>query len=55
MNNFKLDRFKDKIIGSLYISPRDAAFSDFPEELNKEIVDYLKSQGIDRLYRHQAD
>ena len=55
MNNFKLDRFKDKIIGSLYISPRDAAFSDFPEELNKEIVDYLKSQGIDRLYSHQAD
>ncbi|MEE9166436.1 MAG: DEAD/DEAH box helicase [Candidatus Neomarinimicrobiota bacterium] len=37
------------------ISARDAAFVDFPSNLDTRIVEAVKSHGISRLYSHQRD
>lgn len=55
MSNIHLDRFKNKIIGTQNIPARSPVLSEFPDSLKSEIVDFLKGQGIDKLYCHQTE
>lgn len=36
------------------IPEKPASYADFPISLDDSIKEYLKSQGISRLYTHQA-
>ena len=54
MNGLYLDKFKNKIIGTQKIPARMALYADFPENLNNEVVEFLKGQGIEKLYCHQS-
>lgn len=36
------------------IGARNAVYTDYPQSLSGEIIDYLKSVGIEKLYVHQA-
>lgn len=55
MGNLHLDKFKNKIIGSQKIPARPPVLSEFPVGLKQEIIDFLKGQGIDKLYCHQTE
>lgn len=55
MNGLHLDKFKNKITGIQHIPARMPIYSDFPEGLKDEIVDFLKGQGIEKLYCHQRE
>lgn len=46
---------KNLIIYDKTISKRAAAYSDFPENLSPELVEYLTQNGITKLYCHQAE
>jgi DEAD/DEAH box helicase domain-containing protein len=46
---------KDLIIHKKTISKREAAYVDFPENLSKELAEYLRQNGITKLYCHQAE
>lgn len=45
----------DLIIHKKTIPEREPIYSDFPPGLNPEIIDYLKQQGVHKLYSHQAE
>ena len=45
---------KDLIIYQKTLPQREAVYTDFPEQLNTEIKEYLCSQNISQLYCHQA-
>ena len=47
--------FKDLIIYNRTIPKREACYAAFPQKLKEELVQYLKNQGIERLYTHQAE
>ena len=53
--NFDLNSFKGRIIAEKNIPPRQAEYDEYPEALCQELVEYLKSRGIDRLYSHQKE
>lgn len=55
MANINLNKFKNKIVGSQTVPARLPVYADYPERMNPEIVDFLKSQGIEKLYCHQAE
>lgn len=55
MLKIDLNEFKNRIIGSQRIEARPAVYSDFPDSLNGEIVDFLKGRGIGKLYCHQSE
>ena len=46
---------KDLIICKKVLPAREAEYAEFPQELCTEIQEYLKVQGIPRLYCHQAE
>ena len=46
---------KDLIICKKVLPAREAEYAEFPQELCTEIQEYLKAQGIPRLYCHQAE
>lgn len=50
-----LKEFENRIIAEKTIPAKQAQLSDFPEGLSHEIVEFLKSQGIEKLYTHQAE
>ena len=45
----------DCIIYEKIIPERQAEYEAYPESLHPELKEYLKKQGIDRLYTHQAE
>lgn len=47
--------FKELVIYEKELPERKAVYSDFPEGLSDEITTYLESQGIKKLYCHQAE
>lgn len=55
MNGLHLDKFKNRIVGTQKIPARAALYADFPEGLNGEIIEFLKGQGIEKLYCHQSE
>lgn len=50
-----LGEFKNRIISSKTINARSSVTVKFPEKLSAELADFLKSQGIEKLYCHQAE
>lgn len=55
MAKIHLDRFKNRIIGTQKVPARLPIYSDFPDVLKGEIIEFLKGQGIEKLYCHQAE
>lgn len=55
MGKVHIDRFKNKIIGTQVIPARLPVYSEFPGTLKEEIIEFLKGQGIEKLYCHQAE
>ncbi|MDI6619273.1 MAG: DEAD/DEAH box helicase [Clostridiales bacterium] len=55
MPDLELKRFKNRIIATKTIDARPPVFSDFPPGLNKEIIEFLKGCGINKLYCHQTE
>lgn len=55
MDFIKLGEFENRIIASRTLAARTACSVEFPENLSEEIVNYLGSQGIEKLYSHQAE
>ncbi|KPU44239.1 ATP-dependent RNA helicase DbpA [Oxobacter pfennigii] len=55
MIDFKFDTYGKRITGSKRIPPRQPIYENFPESLDKDIVDFFMSQGIDKLYCHQKE
>lgn len=51
----QLREFQNRIIADKTIPARSAVLSDFPETLSTELRDYLRSQGIEQCYCHQAE
>ncbi|EYE87367.1 DEAD/DEAH box helicase [Fervidicella metallireducens AeB] len=51
----KLLGFEDKLIGEIKLDKREGSFMGYPEIMSQELVDYLKNQGIDKLYSHQYE
>lgn len=47
--------YENRIVGEINIDKRDPEYMPFPEELNPEIGEFLKSQGINKLYSHQYE
>ena len=45
----------DSIVYEKVIPTHGAEYVSFPESMRPEIGDYLRSQGISRLYSHQAE
>ena len=45
----------DSIVYEKVIPAHGAEYVSFPESMRPEIGDYLRSQGISRLYSHQAE
>ncbi|MDF2840785.1 MAG: box helicase [Clostridia bacterium] len=50
-----LKEFENRIIAEKTIPAKEAVFSDFPDSLSPEIKEFLKSQGIEKLYSHQTE
>jgi DEAD/DEAH box helicase domain-containing protein len=50
-----LKDFENRIIAEKTIPAKPAVLSDFPESLSPEIKEFLKSQGIEKLYSHQTE
>ncbi len=50
-----LGEFQNRIIASKTIPARQPVTAEFPEKLSPELGGYLKSQGIEKLYSHQAE
>jgi DEAD/DEAH box helicase domain-containing protein len=48
-------RFSAQITAWRLIEPIPARWADFPAEIHPDLVHALKSQGIERLYSHQAE
>lgn len=55
MGSIHLDRFKNKITGTQKIPARLPVYSEYSAEMNQEIVEFLKTQGIENLYCHQSE
>lgn len=55
MKDTVLNKYKNKITGVEKIPSRPPVYSEFPAGLKEEIADFLKGQGIDKLYCHQAE
>ena len=54
-NVFNLGGFRNRIIAEKKIPARSGEYADYPVNLSEELTGYLKSQGIDKLYSHQAE
>lgn len=46
---------KELIINNKTTPKREAKYVDFPENLSSELAEYLRSNGIEKLYCHQAE
>lgn len=46
-------RYNKRITGDLSIAAKKGDFREFPDDLNWQIVDALRSRGINKLYSHQ--
>lgn len=55
MGDLHLDKFKNKITALQKIPARPPILSAFPGSMNPDIIEYLKGQGIENLYCHQAE
>lgn len=47
--------FNDSISYIKTVPARQAVYAEYPESLNTELKEFLKQQGIDKLYFHQAE
>lgn len=47
--------YENRIVGEINIDKREADYMPYPEELNPEIADFLRNEGIDKLYSHQYE
>ncbi|MDF2590741.1 MAG: box helicase [Clostridia bacterium] len=50
-----LKEFENRIITEKTMPAKGAVLTDFPERLSPELKEFLESQGIEKLYSHQAE
>ncbi|TDT57303.1 DEAD/DEAH box helicase [Fonticella tunisiensis] len=55
MNIPQLKLYENRIVGEIKIDKREPEYMPFPEEMSEELISYLKSRGIERLYSHQYE
>lgn len=55
MANIQLDKYKNKIVGIKNIPSRAPVYSEFPWNLKEDLKEFLKGQGVDKLYCHQSE
>lgn len=55
MDFIKLGEFENRIIATRTLNARSAQLVEFPENISEELTNYLGSQGIEKLYSHQAE
>lgn len=55
VNFLNLGEFNNRIIASKTINARSPVLADFPAALSSELCEYLRSQGVDKLYCHQGE
>lgn len=51
----QLKKYSSRIVGEIKIDKREPVFEGFPLGLNAEIAEFLKGEGIEKLYSHQHE
>lgn len=55
LNDFIDFRFEHQISASIHIDSKTGSFAGFPDTLNPDLANTLRSQGISSLYSHQRE
>lgn len=55
MNTVDFKNYENRIIGQIEIDKREPSYMSFPENMNKELIDFLLDHGIEKLYQHQYE
>lgn len=55
MDFLKLGEFSNRIIATRTIDARNPILTELPAALSPELCEYLKSQGMEKLYCHQGE